>query len=102
MTKPYHDLKFANTIVSFFLWVSGRALDSGKAGFESLARHFFFATCESPGPSFSGVQASRTVKFLFLFLRFFVWVLVLRPFSAVSHLTYGATSDVCFAFLLIM
>ena len=59
------------SIINVLLWVSGRAVDSGgqKLGFKSPALCFFFFSSESPGLSFSGVQASPTVNF-FLFACF--------------------------------
>ena len=44
---------------------AGRAVNSGhlKLGFKSPALTFFFSKSESPGPSFSGVQASPTVGY---------------------------------------
>ena len=59
------------TVLFLLFWVSGRAVDSGgqKLGFKSPALCFFFFSSESPGLSFSGVQASPTVNF-FLFACF--------------------------------
>ena len=65
-------------------WGSGRAVDSGrqKIGFESSAVTLvFFSNSESPGPSYSGVQASPTVHFFFHLL-FLYWFSITSFFFA--------------------